>query len=268
MKEQNLHNSSGPSTDDKHRRDSLIAAGVTIVFALLLFCFLFWGEIGLSREEMAEASTPEISEEELFLDPELLETDPVEPRLEDVGEPETDQNTEAAPEALGEPEKAEPKEPVRIPEVKGKSETKTPPKEKLISQTKESPVKTQEPSGKETKKISDPTANAFSPNNGKKTGRDGQSGAGGTSTGIVGTANGWSFKGCPKPSVRLANRVTVTVRVTVDEKGYVTSAKASGATPEINAACAEAAKKARWEPSDPNNRRKASGTITFTISPK
>lgn len=248
-------------------RDKLIAAGVTIIFALLLFIFLFYGKIGLSRGDMAAASVPETAEEELFLEPELIdEPEPMIPLAENVGEPESEENAQAAPEALGEPEKGEPKE--RIPEVKGVSETKTPPKEKLISQQKDSPVKTTEPSGKENKKVSDPAANAFSPHNGKKTGRDGSAGAGGNSTGVVGTANGWNFKGCPKPNVRLSNKVTVTVRVTVDEKGNVTSAKASGATPEINAACAAAARQARWEPTNPNNRRKASGTITFTISPR
>ncbi|MDE6271823.1 MAG: hypothetical protein K2M31_02310 [Muribaculaceae bacterium] len=256
--------------NDSNRRDSLIAAGVTIFVALLIFCFLYWGQVGMPRMDMAAASTPEIDQEELFLEPDLLDEEqpPMEAKVEDVGEPESETSTEAAPEALGEPEKAEPKEEVRIPDVKGKSETKTPPKDKLITQKQESPVKTQEPSGKETKKIADPTANAFSPHNGKKNGRDGQAGAGGSSTGITGTANGWSFQGCPKPSVTLSNRVTVRVNVTVDEKGNVTSAKASGATPEINAACRQAALQAKWKPSDPNNRRKASGTITFTISPK
>lgn len=253
-----------------NRRDSLIAALITIIVATLIFLFLFWGKIGVSRADLAAASTPEISEEELFLDPELLsEPDPIEePELQNVGEPETSEESQPAPEALGEPEKAEPKEEVRIPEVKGESNVKTPPKDRLITQQKESSVKSQEPSGKETKKIADPTANAFSPDNGKNTGRNNSAGSGGKSDGITGTVNGWTFKGCPKPNVRLANRVTVSVRVTVNEKGYVTNATATGATPEINEACAQAARKARWEPSDPNNRRKASGTITFTISPR
>lgn len=257
-----------PGSDNNKNRDSLIAIAVTVLMALLIFCFLYWGRIGMPRADMAVASTPEISDEELFLDPELFEEpEEVKPLKDDVGEPESETQTEAAPEALGEPEKAE-QDQVRIPEVKGKSETKTPPKEKLNTQKKESPVKSQEPSGKENKKIKDPTANAFSPDNGKPTGRNGSSGAGGNSTGVTGTANGWTFKGCPKPSVSLSNKVTVKVKVTVNEKGYVTNATASGGTPEINAACVRAAKQARWEPSDPNNRRKASGTITFTISPK
>ncbi len=255
--------------DNRKNRDSLIAIAVTVLAALFIFCFLYWGRIGMPRADMAVASTPEISDEEVFLDPELFE-DPeeVKPLREDVGEPETDEQTEAAPEALGEPEKAEPDENIRIPEVKGKSETKTPPKEKLNTQKNESPVKVTEPSGKETKKIKDPTANAFSPDNGKKTGRNGSAGAGGSSSGVIGSANGWTFKGCPKPSVSLTNKVTVKVQVTVDKNGNVTGAKATGGTPEINAACAQAARKARWEPTDPNNRKTASGTITFTISPK
>lgn len=239
------------------RRDSAIAAAVTFIAALLILLFLYWGEIGFSRADMAAASTPEIAEEEeLFLEPELV----------DVGEPMPATEAQAAPEALGEPEKSEPTE-VRIPEVQGKSEERTPPKEKLVTQKDPSPVTSREPSSKQTKKVSDPTANAFSPHNGKPNGRNGSAGAGGNSTGVTGTANGWVFKGCPKPSVTLSNKVTVTVKITVNEKGYVTNAKASGATPEINHACEQVVYKAHWEPTDPKNRRKASGTITFTIRP-
>lgn len=248
--------------DSQHKRDSLIATIVTILVALCLFIFLYWGEYGFSRADMAAASTPEIAqEEELFLEPEILET------RQDVGEPESESNTEASPEALGEPEPVEPVEPIRIPEVKGPAPEKTPPTEKLVTQTKESPVSATTPSGKETKKVSDPTAGAFSPHNGSSTGKSGQAGAGGSGNGVTGNANGWTFKGCPIPSVRLTNKVSVKVTVTVDEKGNVTSAKASGSTPQINALCEQAAYKAKWQPNDPANRRKASGTITFTIFP-
>ncbi len=237
----------------------MIATGVTILFALLLFVMLYWGEIGFSRAEMAAAATPEIAaEEELFIEPELV----------DVGEPSSPTEREAAPEALGEPDPKPQPEEVRIPEVKGESQVKTPPTEKLVTQKDPSPVKATEPSSKQTAKVSDPTAAAFSPNNGKQSGKSGSAGAGGTSTGTKGTANGWTFRGCPAPNVKLSNKVTVTVRVTVDEKGKVKSAKASGATPEINAACERAARQASWEPSDPSNRRTATGTITFTIQPK
>lgn len=249
--------------ENRHNRDSLIAALVTLIVALAVFLFLFFGEFGFSRSDMAAASTPEIGEEEeLFLEPEILQA------RDDVGEPESDENTQAAPEALGEPEPEEPTEPVRIPEVKGPSEKKTPPTDPLVTQQKESPVKSTPPSSKETKKVSDPAANAFSPHNGKNSGKAGSAGAGGSGSGIRGTANGWTFQGCPTPSVKLPNKVTVTVSVTVNEKGIVTSAKASGASPEINLKCEEAAKKARWSPNDPNNRRKATGTITFPIYPQ
>lgn len=238
--------------------DRMIAVGVTVLFALLLMLFLYFGQIGFSREEMAAASTPEIAaEEELFLEPELV----------DVGEPEPEAEEEAAPEALGEPEKA-PETEVRIPEVKGDNPVKTAPKEKLVTQDKPSPVSSPAASGKETKKVTDPLAGAFSPNNGKSSGKAESAGAGGNSVGTTGSANGWVFKGCPKPSVTVKNRVTVTVRVTVNEKGYVTSAKGSGGTAEINAACEAAASKAKWDPTDPATAKKASGTITFTIVPK
>lgn len=243
----------------EHNRDSLIAMAVTVLAALLIFIFLYWGEIGLPRAEMAAASIPEIaSEEELFIDPELL----------DVGEPASVTESEAAPEALGEPEPVQKEENVRIPEVKGTSKVKTPPEEKLATGKEPSPVSSREASSKQTKKVADPTAKAFSRNNGKSNGKSGAAGAGGSSTGTTGTANGWTFKGCPTPKVSLANKVTVKVKITVNEKGYVTNAKASGATAEINAECEHVAYQAHWEPSDPKNRRKASGTITFTIRPR
>lgn len=244
--------------NDKGMADRWIAVVVTVVFALLLFLFLYWGEIGFSREDMAAASTPEIAaDEELFLEPELV----------DVGEPEPETQTEAAPEALGEPDKAEPNE-VRIPEVKGKNEEKTPPKEKLVTQEKPSPITSKEPSGKQTSKVTDPTANAFNRDNGKATGKNDKSGAGGNSTGVTGSANGWVFKGCPKPDVKVSNKITIIVSVTVNEKGEVTDAVVkSNAQAEVKQKCKAAALKARWEPTDPKNKRKATGTITFTIFP-
>lgn len=259
MEDKNLYKKADNSVGDKSNFDRMVAVGVTVLFALLLMLFLYFGEIGFSREDMAAASTPEIAAEddELFLEPELI----------DVGEPDPEVEEQAAPEALGEPEKA-PETEVRIPEVKGDNPVKAAPKEKLVTQDKPSPVTATTPSGKETKKVSDPLAGVFSPNNGKPTGKAESAGAGGTSVGTSGTANGWVFKGCPKPSVAVKNKVTVTVKVTVNEKGNVISAKASGGTAEINAACEAAARQAKWNPTDPATAQKASGTITFTVVPK
>lgn len=247
----------------RERRDRLMAAAVTFIAALLVFVFLYWGEIGIDRRQMAEASIPEIAaleEEELFLDPTLLE----------VGEEESPVETAPAAVAQGTPEVVPEPEPQRPPVVNGKSEKPAPPKEKLVTQKAHSEVKSSEPkaSESETRKVQSKTAAAFSPDNGNPDGRNNSAGAGGVSVGRTGRANGWKFRGCPTPDVALRNKTVVTVTVTVDENGRVTSAKASGGTAAIREACRRAALGASWTPTDPNNKKTAKGTITFTISPR
>lgn len=245
------------------RRDRIIAAGVTIIVALLIFIFLYFGEIGFDRRQLAEASIPEFAQEddELFLDPELL----------DPGEEESHQETEAAAPAQGMPEVVPEPEQIR-PVVKAqKSEKPTPPKEKLVTQNKPSPVKSEAPKAAtdtEVKKAQSKTAGAFSPDNGQTSGRNNSDGSSGTSTGISGNSNGWKFLGCPAPDVKLRNRTVITVSVTVNSRGEVTSAHASGGTAQLRAACEAAARKARWKPLDAQNARTAKGTITFTITPR
>lgn len=253
-----------PASDRRHdSRDRLIAVAVTVVFALLLFIFLFTGSIGFDRRQLAESSIPEFAQEddpELFLEPELL----------DLGEENSTLQTEAAAPAQGMPEVVP--EPVQTrPVVKAEqAEKPTPPKEKLVSQTKPSPVKTQPPKATDTevKKAQSSTAGAFSPDNGQTAGRNNSDGSAGTSTGIAGHSDGWKFLGCPSPDVKLRNRTVITVSVTVNSRGEVTSAHATGGTAQLRSACEGAARKARWQPQDPSKARTAKGTITFTITPK
>lgn len=248
--------------DKPTRRDTLIAAGVTLLFALALFLFLYMGSIGFDRRQLAEASIPEFAEEdpELFIEPELL----------DPGEEESQREIEAAAPAQGMPEVVP--EPVQTrPVVKAeKSDKPTPPKEKLVSQDKPSPVKTRTPKATDTemKKAQSSTAGAFSPDNGQTSGRNNSDGSAGTSTGISGHSNGWKFLGCPSPDVKLRNRTVITVSVTVNSRGEVTSAHASGGTAQLRSACEAAARKARWQPQNPAKARTAKGTITFTITPR
>jgi outer membrane biosynthesis protein TonB len=260
-----MNNSNSRPTDPHapRRRDSLIAAGVTLLMAVLIFCFLFWGEIGFDRRQMAEASIPEIGqeEEELFLDPQLL----------DLGEEESQLKDDAAAPAQGTPEVVEKPDPkVTSPRLKGENPKPAPPKEKLVSQTKPSPVKTTEPKAtdKEVRKVQSKTAGAFSPDNGQPTGRNNSAGSAGNRTGIAGHSDGWKFLGCPSPDVKLRNKTVITVRVTVNSRGAVTSAVASGGNATLRAACEQAARAARWQPLDPSKARTAKGTITFTITPR
>ena len=242
------------------RRDSLIAAGVTVLVALLLFVFLYWGSIGFDRRQLAESSIPEIGqeEEELFLDPELL----------DVGEEESPVEAAPAAEAQGSPEVVPEPKPARAPVVKGEAEKPAPPKEKMITQKAPSPVKATEPKAtdKELAKVEGKTAAAF-PDNGRPEGKNNSAGSGGSSVGRTGKANGWKFNGCPEPKVALRNKTVVTVTVTVDVNGRVTSAKARGGTAEIREACRRAALAATWTPTNPENKKTAHGTITFSIYP-
>lgn len=248
------------------RRDSTIAAAVTILAALIIFIFLYWGKIGLPRQVMAEASTPEIAamtdeDDELFIEPQLI----------DPGEPEAETKDAPAPVQQGTPEVVpEPDPKVVRPVLKGDNPKPAPPKEKLTTQTRTQPVKSEAPSAtdQEVKKVQSKTAGAFSPDNGHPSGRDASAGSQGTSTGISGNSDGWKFEGCPAPKVTLRNRTVITVRVTVNSSGKVTSATASGGNATLRAACEAAARQARWRPLDPANTRTAKGTITFTITPK
>lgn len=247
------------------RRDRLVAAGVTMLAALAVFIFLFRGEIGFDRRQMAAASIPELTpddeEDELFLDPMLL----------DPGEEDSRLNEAASAPAQGMPEVTpEPKQ--TRPVVKSEPQPKpkpAPPKEKLVATTKPSPVKTvPPPEAKETKKAQSRTAKAFSPDNGQTHGRNNSDGSTGSSTGISGHSDGWKFLGCPRPNVKLRNKTVITVTVTVNSRGEVTSASARGGNAQLRAACELAARQARWQPHDPARARTARGTITFTITPK
>lgn len=236
----------------------MIAAAVTFLFALLVFLILFKGSITFDRRQLAEASIPEIGqEEELFIDPMLIEPG------EDFSKSEDD----AAPEAQGNPEVKAVEEDISRPAVKGENPEKTPAKEKLVSQKKESSVKTTEPSAKEKEiQKARSKSNAFQ-NPGVTDGKKNASGPGGTSTGISGDANGWKFLGCPAPQVSLSSKKTITVSITVNADGKVTSARASGGDPKLHAACEAAARQARWQPLNNGKGKTARGKITFVITP-
>lgn len=245
---------------DTRHKDSLIAAGITILVALLIFIFLFWGELRFDRALTAAASIPEpgVEDEELFIDPLLLEP----------GEDESEAQVAPQAEAQGNPEVVENPE-VTQPVVEGVAAKNAPPKEKLVTQKENSAVKATEPKAtdREKQKAQGKVANAFS-NSGNANGRNNASGSGGNSVGITGNTNGWKFLGCPSPKVELRNKVTVKVEITVNAKGKVTSARASGGTAEIRSACEAAARKATWEPLSNREGKSASGTITFTITPR
>lgn len=227
-----------------------------MIVALALLLLLYFGRVGYSRTQTATASTPE-PEEELYIDPELL----------DLGEEEAAQRDAAAAAPRGVPQQTE--KPSEQTTVRGVSEKAAPPKEKRTTQPKPSPAKESEPkaSDKERKMADSRTSKAFSPDNGATDGREGASGSGGIATGIAGNVAGRVFKSCPKPDVTLRNRTVVKVRVTVDAAGCVTAATAiSGGNAALRKKCERAALQARW--SEKKGARPVSGTLTFTLIPR
>ena len=244
----------------REKKDSAIAAGVTFIVALLLLLFLFTGSLGFDRALLAASSEPEVAEpeeEELFIDPELL----------DLGEENAVTKDAPAPAFQGEPEPAE-EDKAEVVEP-GENPKPAPPTPKPVTQKKESPVKATEPSAtdKERSKATSTVAKGFSGRNGVADGKAAESvGSGGTGVGVAGNARGRTFTTCPKPDVSLRHKTVVTVSIVVDASGRVTSASASGnASAEIRRKCEQAALQARW--TEKKGAGETRGTITFTITP-
>lgn len=241
----------------RENKDRMIAACGTALLTGLLLLVLFTGSIGWDRAVLSAVSIPEEqSDEELFIDPELI----------DLGELENEKTDAPAPSENGEPEKAETDN--REPIERGENPKPAPAVEKKVTQTHESPVKATEPSQseKERKKVTSKVANSFSGKNGNPEGRPGGKGSGDTQTGVAGNARGRTFLGCPKPVVELSRKVVVTVDITVDEDGRVVSASARGSgNTEIRRKCEQSARRARWSKKPGSGQ--TPGTITFTITP-
>lgn len=243
----------------RNDKDRAIAAFFTFLVALVILIVLFFGGISWDRDAIAQASTPELmDDEELFIEPELVE----------LGEENAVNNDKPAPAMKGEPDPA-PEDKAEIIEPGPKPEP-APPKPKLNTQKKESAVKAEEPSqtDKERQKATSSVANKFSTKNGAVEGTDkGTSGAGGTGIGVSGNAHGRSFISCPKPDVALRHKTIVTVNVVIDAEGKVTEASATGsADATIRRKCEAAARQARW--SAKKGATSTRGSITFTITPR
>lgn len=245
------------STPDK---DRIIAAAVTFILALAILLFLFFGGLTWDRNALAQASTPELVEEEpIFIEPELV----------DLGEKISSENTTPAPSVKGEPEPA-PEDNAEIVEPGPEPKPEPKPVPKLNTTKKESTHKVEEPSqtDKERQKATSSVASKFSSRNGQTEGSDkGTSGAGGTGVGVSGNAHGRSFISCPKPDVALRHKTIVTVNVVIDAEGRVVEANATGsAEASIRRKCEEAARQARW--SAKKGATSTRGSITFTITPR
>lgn len=249
----------------REKKDSAIAAAVTFVAAMLLLVVLFWGSLSFDRDSMAQASVPEISDDEpLFIEPELLE-------ISDPGTEQTELNEKAAPEMPGVPDPAPEEQPRQQLKAETPKEKPVPDRQPLVSQKKqESDVRQKEPkpSAEETQRVASLKGKFKSDNNGSLSGKNADNvGSGGDGVASSGKLNGRKMLSCPSSKVKISQKTTVVVRITVNAAGAVTSATAqSGGTPNLRKVCEGWARQSRW--SEKPGAAPAGGTITFTITPR
>lgn len=252
--------------DSKEKKASIIAASVTFGVALIILILLFCLTIGDNRRALAESSIPEFQdEEEVFLEPELLVLD----TPGDENAPDID---EAAPQTPGEPDPADEEQPIRVVNNPEKPvEKPVSNKPKLVADNKnESDLKTSTPplSPEEERRIGSMAGKLKSDNNGSRTGKEAAtSGSGGEGVSASGSVNGRTMLNCPTWKVKLTQKTTVKVSITVDADGNVTSATAvSGGTPALRKECEKMARGSKWTKKP--GASPASGSISFTIRPQ
>lgn len=242
------------------RKDSVIAWIATFIIVALLLLWLMFTSLHYDAR-LAATSNPELEEEEIFLDPELLLE-----QNKTVGNPESTEHDTPSPEVKGQPVPA----PVEETHTVHAGENEKPSAEQqLVTSKTESPVENVASNKtKEEEKVASSMAGKFKTNPGSVAGKfDSASGSDGSGSGVAGRLSGRQFLGCPLPDVALTHKTTVIVSITVDAEGHVTSATASGAAPAaVRKKCEEAALKARWSAKE--GAAPTRGTLTFTIIPK
>lgn len=240
--------------DTQRKKDSAIAAGVTLLAALIILLLLFVGHMGYDREALARASMPEIQEDEvMYLEPELdLSAPGEENELPDEGD---------APLPLGEPVPGPENEEIVTP---GKSPEPKPSSEQPVASTKPSPVKAtdNQMSDAEKKRLQSMNAKFSTTTNGSAEGKVAAvNGQGKVNT--SGSLNGRKFLGCATSKMEITNPQQVVIQVVVAADGHVKKATAlSGAEP-YRSQCRIWAQNARWSAKE--GAPDATGTITFTI---
>lgn len=250
--------------DPKERKASIIAAIATFAVALIIIVLLFVLTIGGDRRALAETSIPEMQDdEEIFLEPELLVID-------NPGDENAEKVDDAAPQTPGEPDPAETEQKVRIVHNEEKPrETPVSNKPKQVASKEESEPKTSIPelTPEEERRIASMQGKLKSDNNGSRTGSESaNSGSGGEGISMQGNVNGRKMLSCPTWTLRLTQRTTVRVNITVDADGNVTSASAaSGGTANLRKECEKMALRSKW--TKKAGAKPTSGTIVFTITP-
>lgn len=246
----------------RERKDSYIAAFVTFLAVGLVLAWLLAATLHYDEKLASHSENPELEEEEIYLDPELLETH------RSVGDPDITRHDTPAPEIKGEPTPSPEEQPHTL--TTGDN-TQPSPEQTLITSTQESAVQTAASDRKkDEEKVASSMTGKFNTKPGSVAGKfdsPGGTASDATGSGVTGKMNGRQFLGCPLPDVALSHKTTVTVSITVDAEGKVTSATASGAaTREIRKKCEQAAMRAKW--SEKKGATSTRGSITFTIIPK
>lgn len=243
------------------RRDSLIAAVITFVAIGLMLVWLLLSTLHYDEKMAASSENPQLEEDEIFLDPEILLEN-----KQSIGEPDATAQDAPAPEIKGEPAPAPEEQPHTV--VTGENTTPSP-EQTLVASKAESAVQTTAPDKKkEEEKVASSMAGKFAAKPGTVEGKfDSPGGSDGVASGVTGKMSGRQFLGCPLPDVTLSHKTTVTVSITVDADGKVVSATASGAaTREIRKKCEQAAMQAKW--SAKKGATSTRGSLTFTIIPR
>ena len=179
------------------RRDSLIAAFVTFLAVGLVLVWLLVATLRYDEKMAAFTENPQLEEDEIFLDPELL--------LENhksIGEPDAVANDAPAPEIKGEPAPA----PVEQSHTVVSGESAIPsPEQTLITSTQESPVQTAPTDKKkEEEKVAASMAGKFNSKPGSVQGKfDSPGGSDGSASGVTGKMSRRQFLGCTLPDKSL-----------------------------------------------------------------
>ena len=247
----------------RDKKASAIAAAVTFAIALIVLLLLFTLSLKFDREALATESIPEIQDEEIYLEPEILQ-------LGEPGDLNAEENDASAPQTPGEPDPGEIEQPERVVKNAEPNPDPVSNKPKLVASSEPSEVKTSAPKVKseDEKRIESISGKLKTDNNGSRTGSESAvSGSGGVGVSKSGNVHGRRMLSCPTTIVTLNQTTTITVAIVVNAEGRVVSARAtSGGTEKLRSACVSWAKGSKWTaaPGAPD----ASGTITFTITPK
>lgn len=240
-------------------KDQIIAGSVTLAVALIILILLFVTDLNpIDRKLLAGASIPEpLQPEQIFLEPELDLSTPGDNNLL----PEADD----APLPQGEPQKANENTDQLVTPGKSEKAVATTPKTEITK--KESPVKTTENrlTAEEEKRLKSMDAKFSNTTQGTKDTKPATvNGQGKVNT--SGSLYGRKFKGCDTSTIEVSGKTTIRVSVKVNDKGRVVWAKATKGPKAYYATAEKWAKTARWteQPGAPE----ATGTITFTITPK